>query len=469
MSTLDSSIVNLALPYIMADLSGDMGSVQWVVTVYLMVVSSLLLTFGRLSDILGRPRVYRLGFGMFTLGSFCCGLSGTLGWLVLSRALQAVGASMLMACSPAIVVDVFEPENRGKALGLVGACVASGLTLGPVTGGLLLEYFSWPIIFYINIPVGLAALVYSRKVWNGGISDAGTSPGRGGCEKLDLSGSFFMVGMVAALVMGLIRSPEWGFFSLKAMGCWGAGAGAGAGLFNSLGRAAQPLIDPGLFRIRLFIFPLAAAVILFMALFTLIFMMPFYLTLVCRFSPALTGLAMIVPFLVLLVVSPLAGSLADRLGSRRLCLCGMGCLALALVLSAGLSPLTDFSAVAMRLALAGLGTALFISPNSMVLMGAVPADRRGIASGAMATARNMGMVAGVALASGIFSHTFTGLTQGMGLDRYTPEMAPLFMAGFRHVMAAGAGAAVLGMGVTLARGDESGWKQRGHSNQEDKR
>ncbi len=449
MSTLDSSIVNVALPYIMADLSEGMGGIQWVVTVYLLFVSAFLLTFGRLSDIVGRPRIYRMGFGVFTLGSFLCGVSGSLEWLVLSRAVQGLGASMLMACSPALITDVFEPENRGRALGLLGACVAGGLTLGPVAGGVLLEYFSWPMIFFINIPAGLSALVCSWFVF-----DRKESVSRG---SMDLAGSLCLIFMVSGMVIGLVRSPEWGFFSFRTMGCWIAGLGGGAGFIYHAQRISHPLIEPGLFKIRMFIFPLASAMILFAALFTLIFMMPFYLSLVCGFSPALTGLAMIVPFLVLLVISPVSGALSDRLGSGKLCLAGMGILALALASTIGLSPTTGPYGISWRMAMAGLGTALFISPNSTAVMGAVPVLHRGIASGALATARNLGMVIGVALASGIFTHTFTGLTQGLGLDRYTPDMAGFFMVGFKFTMAAGAGTALVGVGVTLARGREPGF------------
>jgi len=448
MSTLDSSIVNVALPYIMGDLSEQMGRIQRVVTVYLLFVSAFLLTFGRISDILGRPKVYRLGFGIFTLGSFLCGISGSLEGLILSRVIQGLGASMLMACSPALITDVFEPENRGRALGLIGACVAGGLTIGPVLAGILLEYFSWPVIFYINIPVGLAALVYSRFVLG---SEKPVTR-----ETMDWVGSLLMIILVAALVIGLVGLPEWEGGLFQGMGCLITGLGAGAGFIINARKTSHPLIDPSLFKIRMFVFPLAAAMILFAALFILIFMMPFYLSLVCGFSPAMTGLAMIVPFLVLFVISPVAGTLADRLGSGRLCLAGMGILALALILTGTLSPSAGGYGICWRLALAGLGTALFISPNSTAVMGAVPIARRGIASGALATARNLGMVIGVALASGIFTHTFTGLTFGIGLDQYTPEMADSFMAGFRFTMVVGAGSACFGMGVSLARGRDEG-------------
>ncbi len=272
---------------------------------------------------------------------------------------------------------------------------------------------------------------------------------------MDLVGGLLLIFMVSGIVVGLVRSPEWGFFSFGALGCWIAGLGGGVGFVFNARRISHPLIDPGLFKIRMFIFPLASSMILFAALFTLIFMMPFYLSLVCGLSPGLTGLAMIVPFLVLLVISPVSGALSDRLGSGKLCLAGMGILALALASTMGLPATAGLYAVSWRMAMAGLGTALFISPNSTAVMGAVPVLHRGIASGALATARNLGMVIGVALASGIFTHTFAGLTQGLGLDSYSPELAESFMAGFKTTMAAGAGAALLGVGVSLARGREA--------------
>ncbi len=163
---------------------------------------------------------------------------------------------------------------------------------------------------------------------------------------------------------------------------------------------------------------------------------------------------MIVPFLFLLVVSPVSGALSDRLGSRVLCVTGMGFLTLSLVLLGQLTPSDGLSGILWRLALAGLGTAMFISPNSTVIMGAVPANRRGVASGAVATARNMGMVIGVALSSAIFTYTFARLTHGLGLDKYGPEMVDSFMAGFRHTMTTGAWVAGLGIAITLARGND---------------
>jgi MFS family permease len=162
---------------------------------------------------------------------------------------------------------------------------------------------------------------------------------------------------------------------------------------------------------------------------------------------------MIVPFLFLLIISPVSGILADRLGSRLLCTLGMTFMCLSLFFLIFLSPESDDFAIVWRMALAGIGTALFVSPNNTAIMGAVAVHQRGIASGATATARTLGMVFGVALAGTIFSAFLT--FQGKGMDTYVPAMAPAFMAGFRHVMAAGTFLAAIGVAVTLSRGKES--------------
>ncbi len=446
MSTLDSSIVNVALPYIMEDLSSDVRTVQWVVVVYLLTVSSLLLTFGRLSDIRGRRQIYVIGFMVFTAGSFLCGQAGTSWMLVSARMLQGIGASMLMACSPALVVDAFPQTERGKALGMMGAVVAAGLTLGPLAGGMILSYFSWRLIFYINIPIGVMAVVAGILV----LRDL--PAGNGSREPLDKAGSFLLVLFLCSLIVTLTRLPDWGIISLKTGLGVATAVTSGLGFVLNESRTDYPLLDLGLMKIRLFILPLISTAILFASLFLLVFMMPFYLTYPAGFTASKTGIIMIVPFLFLLIISPVSGILADRLGSRLLCTLGMAFMCLSLFFLIFLSPEPDIWAIVWRMALAGIGTALFVSPNNTAIMGAVAVHQRGIASGAVATARTLGMVFGVALAGTIFSAFLT--FQGKGMDSYIPAMAPAFMAGFRHVMAAGTFLAAIGVAVTFSRGSE---------------
>lgn len=448
MSTLDSSIVNVALPYIMGDMATDISTIQWVVVIYLLTVSSLLLTFGRLSDIRGRRFIYVLGFLVFTLGSFFCGMAHTPFYLAMARVIQGIGASMLMACSPALIVDVFEPEQRGRALGLLGAVVAAGLTLGPVAGGMLLEYFSWRYIFFINIPIGILATLSGFFVLKR------IPGGRGTGESLDWVGSLMMVIGLACFILCLTQVSAWGIVSFRFAFCLITGCFACLGFVVNSRLSAHPLFDLSLLKIRLFVLPLAASGFLFAALFVIVFMMPFYLTYPCGLSPARTGGIMIVPFLFLLVLSPVSGALSDRLGSQLLCFSGMLLLGGALVSLLSISPGMGTLSLVWRMALAGMGTALFISPNNTAIMGAVPMAQRGIASGASATARNLGMVMGVALAGTIFTSSFSHLTQGAGLDNYTPAMVLNFMTSFKRVMVVGALVAFVGAAVTFARGKE---------------
>ena len=193
---------------------------------------------------------------------------------------------------------------------------------------------------------------------------------------------------------------------------------------------------------------------LFAALFSLIFLMPFYLSLACGFSPARTGMIMIVPFLSLLLVSPIAGGLSDRFGTKPFCVGGLACLALAMFFLADLSPAGGMPVLLALLCLAGTGTALFVSPNSNAVMGSVAGNLRGVASGALATARNLGMVMGVSLSSTIFSMSFTRLTHGIRLDGFAAQMTPQFLTAFGYAMTAGGGVALAGLAVTLARKKE---------------
>jgi len=446
MSTLDSSIVNVALPYMMQDLQTDMQSIQWVVLIYLVTVSSLLLTFGRLSDIKGRKPVYVLGFVIFVVGSLLCGMARTPQTLIISRAVQGCGASMLMACSPALIVDVFPVEERGKALGYIGAVVAAGLTTGPVVGGILLEYFSWRFIFYINIPIGIVAAIGGYFVLKG------IPTARGSYEPMDKRGSILLIIILSSLIIFLTQFSKWGMVSIPSLSFAGLCLLASIAFVLNEARSDYPLF---LLKIKLFVFPVMSSAILFAALFVIVFMLPFYLTYPCGFGASKTGLIMIVLFLFLLVVSPVSGILYDKLGSRRLCMAGMSILTVSLVSLMTIHPSMGVFSILWRIALAGIGTALYVSPNNTAIMSCVPLPRRGIASGAVATARNIGMVIGVALAGLIFSTSFSSLTNGAGLENYLAAMEPFFMISFRRTMAMGAILSVFGIFVTFARGKEN--------------
>ncbi len=449
MSTLDSSIVNVALPFMMQDLSTDIQTIQWVVLIYLTTVSSLLLTFGRLSDIKGRKPIYILGFTIFTVGSFFCGMAARPWSLILFRAVQGSGAAMLMACSPALIVDAFPVRERGKALGMIGAVVAAGLTTGPAAGGFLLDYFSWRYIFYINIPIGLAAAAGAMMILKDTYSSGKV------LEPMDKTGSLLLVIILSCLILFLTQLSKQGLFSVFSMVTSGACLLAAIGFVLIETRMQYPLFDFSLLKIKLFLFPIISSAILFAALFVIVFLMPFYLTYPCGFSASKTGGIMIVPFLFLLVISPVSGMLYDRMGSRKICMAGMCAMAVSLISLTSLTPNMGTIAILWRIAFAGLGTALYISPNNTAIMSCVPLDRRGIASGAVATARNLGMVLGVALAGLVFTSSFSLLTNGATLENYVKEMNPFFIISFRRSMMTGALLAVIGLFTTFARGNET--------------
>ncbi len=448
MSTLDSSIVNVALPVIMKDLGVPLQTIEWVVVIYLLTVSSLLLSFGRLSDIKGRRWVYCRGFLIFSIASLVCALAADAGWLIAARALQGVGAAMLMACSQALVVDIFPVRQRGKALGMIGMVVASGLTAGPALGGFLIKVFSWRSIFWVNIPIGLVATVLAWFILRGGPGDVARK------ETFDWPGAIVLMVCLCAFFLALVKALDWGFVSLTTDGLIGISVLSAIWLFLMERRKEHPVFDMSLLKVRLFILPVFSAVIIFASLFTIVFLMPFFL--VNPFGMAIdrAGYTMAIPFIFLFFVSPVSGSLSDRIGSRGLCTLGMAIMAISLFFMSRLHASVSLISVAWRLALAGIGTSIFLPPNGNVTMSAVPLDKRGIASATVATARNIGMVIGVALAGLIFNSIFRNLSGGKDLGIYTSDLEAIFMEAFGYAMMAGCVMACLGIVITIFRGPD---------------
>ena len=449
MSTLDGSIVNIALPVIMKDLNVPMTTIEWVPLIYLLTISSLLLAFGRLSDLKGRWWVFYRGFILFSLGSLFCGIAHNAVWLVAARAFQGVGAAMLMACSPALVVDIFPPQERGRAMGMIGTVVAAGLTTGPALGGMIVNLISWRYIFYINIPIGIFASIWAYRILR---TEAIKTPTN---ETFDWPGAIVMGICFCSVIIALARLHNWAEMGLQSAIFSAIALISGIGLYQIEKEKTHPIFDLSLLSIRLFILPVLSAVILFIGVFTMVFLMPFFLVHPAGYSPAKAGYFMVAPFLFLFFISPVSGWISDRIGSQLLCTFGMIVLCTGLFFLSRLSASAPYHSIIWRLALIGIGIALFIPPNSAAAMSAVPPQHRGIAGSTLATARNLGMVLGVALAGLVFNSIFNTLSGGLIFKIYVPEHESAFMTAFQYAMISSAVVTGIGVIITFLRGSES--------------
>lgn len=441
MSALDGSVVNAILPVMRDVLRTDVATIEWVVTVYLLTVSGLLLGFGRLGDVRGHKDVYVLGFGGFVLSSALCGLAPGVHALIAFRALQAVGAAMLFANSPAILTKSFPPERRGRVLGLQAMMTYLGLTIGPSLGGWLTQHFGWRAVFYINVPVGLLAVGLSLRFVPRDVPAAGGEP-------FDWTGAVLFLSGLVALLLGLNQGHAWGWSSPGILVLLAAAAVL-LGVFLRVERRGRaPMLDLSLFRHPTFSAATTSALLNYICLYSLLFLLPFYLLQGRGMNPAQAGLLLTAQPAVMMVVAPVSGSLSDRIGSRWPAMVGMAVLAGGLLLLSRLGPATPLAHVALGLAVCGLGTGIFIAPNNSALMGAAPRHRQGIASGVLATARNVGMVLGVGLAGAIFTTMLEGQAE--------PDSAGALAHAVGRGLAVASALAVLGVLSAAVRARPSG-------------
>jgi EmrB/QacA subfamily drug resistance transporter len=351
---------------------------------------------GRAGDLYGHKRSYIVGFSVFVVGSVLCGLSRSVGVLIAMRALQACGAAMLFANSPAILTKTFPPEQRGRALGAQATMTYLGLTVGPPLGGWLADAFGWPSIFYINLPVGAIAIALAVTFV---VNDRPETIR----ERFDWTGAALFSGGLVALLVALDQGHAWGWTSALTLACF-AVSGAMIAIFIrvEIGRPAA-MLDLTLFRNRVFASATGAALLSYVSSYSVIFVLPFLLVQGRGLSAGRAGLIMATQPLVMAIVAPISGTASDRIGPRRLTTAGMFALALGLVLLATFAPSGSRAFVVVPLMIVGLGIGLFTSPNNSALMGAAPRHRQGIAAGVLALARNLGMVLGVGITGAVFT------------------------------------------------------------------
>lgn len=395
LATIDGSIVNIALPTLVRSLQTEFAVVQWVVLSYLLTVTTLMLSVGRLADITGKKPIYIIGFIIFTIGSALCGLAPTVYWLIAFRVVQAIGAAMIMALGMAIVTEAFPPTERGKALGLMGSMVSVGIVVGPTLGGVLIGILSWRSIFYVNLPIGIiGTLMVIRFVPD-------IKPVKR--ESFDYWGAIILFVSLISLLMALTLGQQDGFTHPKVLTLLAASLVFLVIFIAVELRMPQPMIKLSLFKNDLFSINLATGFITFVAIAGSTFLIPFYLENVLGFDTQHVGLMLAVVPITLAVVAPLSGSLSDRFGTRPISVIGLAVLVLGYFL---LSTLTENSTVldyVLRMAPLGIGMGMFQSPNNSAVMGAVPRSRLGIASGLLANTRTMGQTIGIAMLGALWA------------------------------------------------------------------
>ncbi|OGO61889.1 MAG: hypothetical protein A2032_05545 [Chloroflexi bacterium RBG_19FT_COMBO_49_13] len=396
MSALDTSVVNTVLPVINQSFDSQVATIEWVVTIYLLIVSGLLLSFGRLGDLRGHKPVFLLGFGIFIMSSALCGMAPSATALIAFRGLQALGAAMLAANSPAILTKNFPASQRGQALGLQATMTYLGLTVAPSVGGWLTDLLTWRAIFYINVPVGLLAFLLS---WRFIPLDSPSEH----CERFDLAGALLFMSGLVLLLLGLNQGHAWGWTSPTILGILIFALVFLVAFIILESRQTSPMLDLSLFKQRVFSASALSAVLNYVTLFSILFLVPFYLLQGRGLTPSQAGLLLTAQPLIMAIVAPISGTLSDRIGTHLPGVVGMALLALGTYLLSKLGAQSPLENVAIALGIVGLGTGIFISPNNSALMGSAPRHRQGIAAGILATARSTGMVLGIGLAGAIFT------------------------------------------------------------------
>ncbi|MDF2502822.1 MFS transporter [Clostridium sp.] len=442
MCCLDTSIVNVALPVMSKKLNVTMGSIEWVITSYLIIISAMILIFGRLGDIKGKTKIFKFGIALFTIGSFLCGMTNSLLVLVLARIIQGVGAAATMSNSQGIITHVFPANERGRALGISGTFVALGTMVGPPIGGLIVSAFSWEYIFLINVPIGIMTFIISMKIFPRANNILK--------EKLDARGSILFIIGIVSLFGSLVQGQNIGYkHPIIIIGFIIAIISLVS--FIIMEKVVKiPLLELSIFKNNLFSLSIFCGFVSFIAISAVTIILPFYLQDVLKLSPAITGIFMMISPLILAVVSPVSGYLSDKIGSEFLTFLGLILMSIGFVFMATLNENSSLLIVAAFIAIMTVGNGMFQSPNNSLVMSTVAKNKLGIAGSVNALVRNLGMVLGVSLSTLILYNRMS-YKIGYRVVNYVEGRNDVFIYGMRYVFIGSAVMCAIGAIITAIR------------------
>lgn len=421
MAILDNLVVNVALPTISRDLDVSTTQLQWIVSAYILVFASIQITAGGIGDRLGRKRWFMYGIGFFMATSVFAAFSQNGEMLIAARALQGLGAAFIMPMSLSIISDAFPPEERGKALGIWSAVSVSGLALGPVVGGLLVQYASWHWIFLVNIPVGIVALLVTSAVVR-------ESKDTSGQVATDIPGTLTITGAIASLTYGLIEAGSRGWGDPLIVGAFTVAAILGVAFVAVEARAEKPMVPLSFFRSTTFTGANLVAFAISFLIAGIAFFGTLYLQNVLGLSPVRAGMALLPMVAVMMIASPISGTLINRLGSARLTSTGMVIAGVGVLLFMRSDANGSYVDLVPSYLVMGLGMSLIFAPMTTAVLNSVESSRSGVASAVNGAIREVGNAFGVALLgtlmNRVYQTNFNSATQVQDL-RTDPNLGPI--------------------------------------------
>lgn len=442
MTTLDSSIVNVALPTMARELGTTMAGIEWVVTSYLITICAFILLFGRFGDIIGKSRVFRIGIAVFTIGSLLCGLSNTLISLIISRIVQAIGAAAAMATNQGIITETFPSSERGRALGMTGTAVALGTMVGPTLGGLIVSVAPWKYIFLINIPIGIIVYIGVLKTLNFKKTKENVS--------FDIKGTFLFMISIILLFCSINFAQSMGFTNPIIILAFLSSFILLFIFIKIEGEIDSPMLDIHIFNNKLFSLSIFCGFTSFISIGAMNIILPFYLQDVLKLTPRIAGLMMTVSPIVLAIVAPVSGYLSDKLGSEKISALGLSIMTLGLFSLSIFTESTPLFLVAILIGSVSLGSGMFQSPNNSLIMSTVDKSKLGIAGSINGLIRNLGITTGIALSTSLL-YSMMSNKMGYKVSGYVEGRADIFIYAMRFVFISIGAICLIGAVLTLLR------------------
>src|SRR5689334_21532885 len=389
MVMLDNTVTNVALPSIQRTFDASLSSLEWTINAYTLSLAVLLVTGGRLGDIFGRRRMFLAGVVIFGAASATIGFAPHEGWLVASRAIQGVGAALMMPGTLSIITQTFPPEERGKAIGTWAGVSAIALAIGPLVGGWLTEDVSWRAIFLLNVPVDVVAVAVTLFATQESRDETAS-------RRVDVPGIVTLTLGLTALVLALVEGNAWGWGSARIVALLVVSVVSLAGFVAIERRSPVPVVDFRFFASRSFIGANLVAFAVTFSMFAMFFFIALYLQNILGYSPLEAGVRFLPTTFIVIVAGPLAGRLSDRIGPRPLMVAGLIAIAISLGWLSRIRVDTSFGFLLPAFMLMGVGMGLVMSPMSTAAMNAVDRSKAGVASGTLSMVRMVGGTFGVA-------------------------------------------------------------------------